>query len=65
MNKEIQPNYVECTISCACGNKVETKSIIKDIHVDICSNCHPFYTGGGKQIERGGRAEKFKSKYGL
>jgi len=65
MNKEIHPDYNEITITCACGNSFQTRSTVgKDIQVDICSNCHPFYTGKQKYVDTAGRVEKFQRKFG-
>ena len=64
MKADIHPAYFETKIRCACGNEVQTHSTVKDIHVDICSNCHPFYTGKQKLIDTAGRIEKFNRKYG-
>lgn len=63
MKKGIHPEYVESKISCACGNTIESKSTLKEIHVEICSKCHPFYTGKQKLIDTAGRVERFKKKY--
>lgn len=65
MKAGIHPNYNTIEVKCACGNEFETKSTTKEIKVEVCSECHPFYTGTQKQLDRGGRAEKFKSKFGL
>ncbi len=65
MKKEIHPNYYPTTIRCACGNTIETRSTKKDIVVEICSKCHPFFTGKQKLIDSAGRVEKFKRKYGM
>ena len=65
MKKGIHPEYKEVVVTCACGNTFTTKSTKDEIRLDICSECHPFFTGSVKSIERGGRAEKFKQKYGL
>ncbi|MDX1357501.1 MAG: 50S ribosomal protein L31 [Clostridia bacterium] len=65
MKKGIHPNYGKASVRCACGNTFETGSTKKDIHVEICSNCHPFYTGKQKLIDSGGRVDKFKKKYGM
>lgn len=65
MKKDIHPKYEATSVHCACGNSFETKSTKKDIRVEICSECHPFFTGTVKQVERGGRAEKFKAKYNM
>jgi len=65
MKKGIHPEYNEVEVRCACGNTFTTKSTKSEIRLDVCSECHPFFTGTQKQIERGGRADKFKKKYGL
>lgn len=65
MKKDIHPQYGRATVTCACGNTFETGSTEKEIKVEICSHCHPFYTGSQRTIETGGRAEKFRKKYGL
>ncbi len=65
MKKGIHPDYKALTVVCACGNEFETKSTKDEIRLEICSECHPFFTGTQKTVERGGRAEKFKAKYGL
>ena len=64
MKKGIHPEYVECTVTCACGNTFTTRSTKKDIRVEICSKCHPFFTGKQKFVDSAGRVEKFKKKYG-
>ena len=63
MKQGIHPNYVDCTITCACGNVINTKSTKGDIRVEICSKCHPFYTGKQKLVDTGGRVERFKRRY--
>lgn len=65
MKPKIHPNYVETTITCACGNVIKTRSTVKDIRVEICSNCHPFFTGRQKLVDTAGRIERFRKKYGL
>lgn len=65
MKEGIHPNYNATTIKCACGELIETGSTRQDIHVEICSKCHPFYTGKQKLIDTGGRVEKFRRKFGL
>ena len=65
MKKGIHPEYKEATVSCACGNKFETRSTVGDIKVEICSNCHPFYTGKQKLVDTAGRVEKYRKKYKL
>ncbi len=64
MRSKIHPAYHECTVVCACGNTFKTRSTKKNIEVEICSSCHPFYTGKQKYIDTEGRIEKFKKKYG-
>ena len=63
MKKGIHPEYHEATVRCACGNTFKTGSTKKELRVEICSECHPFFTGRQKTAERGGRVEKFKKKY--
>jgi large subunit ribosomal protein L31 len=63
MKKDIHPKYQETTITCACGNVIKTKSTVKDIHVEICSACHPFFTGKQKLVDTAGRVERFKKRY--
>ncbi len=65
MKPKIHPEYVEATISCACGNQVKTRSTRKEIKVDVCSACHPFYTGKQKLVDSAGRVERYMRKYGL
>lgn len=65
MKEGIHPDYKECKVTCACGNTFMTKSVNEEIRTDICSACHPFFTGQQKFAHRGGRVEKFKSKYNL
>lgn len=65
MKTEIQPNYTASKIICACGNVIETNSTKAEMKVDICSKCHPFWTGNLKQNTTGGRADRFKKKYGV
>ena len=65
MKTEIQPNYTTSKIICACGNVIETNSTKAEMKVDICSKCHPFWTGNLKQNTTGGRADRFKKKYGI
>jgi len=64
MKKGIHPNYQESKVTCACGNVFTTRSVVPKIEVEICSECHPFYTGKQKYIDTAGRIEKFKKKYG-
>ena len=63
MKKEIHPEMNEVTIKCACGAEYETLSTKEDLHVDVCSNCHPFYTGESRFLDSEGRISKFERKY--
>jgi large subunit ribosomal protein L31 len=61
----IHPNYQQTVIKCACGATYNTGSTKKDLHVEICSNCHPFFTGKQKLVDTGGRVDKFKKRFGI
>ena len=66
MKQGIHPNYVDCTITCACGNVIHTRDTKPEIHVEVCSKCHPFYTGKQKLVDTGGRVgrvERFKRRF--
>lgn len=65
MKEGIHPNYKQTTIKCACGNVIETGSTKENISIEICSKCHPFYTGKQKLVDTGGRVDKFRKRYGL
>ncbi len=65
MRDGIHPEYQETTITCACGNVINTRSTKKDIKVEICSKCHPFYTGKQKLTDTGGRVDRFKKRFNL
>ncbi|MFO7889648.1 MAG: 50S ribosomal protein L31 [bacterium] len=65
MKKGIHPDYRESTITCACGAEIKTRSTKGDFNIEICSNCHPFFTGKQKLIDSAGRVEKFRKKYKL
>lgn len=65
MREGIHPQYETSTAICACGHTFETRSTIKEIRVDICSECHPFYTGKQKLVDTAGRVERYRRKYGL
>lgn len=65
MKKDIHPQYEETTITCACGNVVKTRSTKQNIKVEICSKCHPFYTGKQKLVDTGGRVERFNKRFNL
>jgi large subunit ribosomal protein L31 len=64
MKPDIHPRYEEITVTCSCGKSFKTRStLIKDLHVDVCSACHPFYTGKQKIVDTAGRVDKFRRKY--
>ena len=65
MKQGIHPNYVDCTITCACGNVIQTRSTRPEIHVEVCSKCHPFYTGKQKLVDTSGRVDRFNKRFGL
>ena len=65
MKQGIHPEYKAVTITCACGHVTETRSTVQNIHVDICSQCHPFFTGKQRFVDAAGRVEKFRRKYGI
>jgi large subunit ribosomal protein L31 len=64
MKKDIHPEYVDTTITCACGEVIHTRSTKKNMRIEICSKCHPFFTGKQKLIDSAGRVERFRRKYG-
>jgi large subunit ribosomal protein L31 len=63
MKPGIHPEYKECRVVCACGASWTTRSTKKELHVEICSNCHPFFTGKQKLVDTAGRVERFQKKY--
>ena len=63
MKKDIHPQYQEVSIQCVCGNEIKTRSTKKNLHVEICSACHPFFTGKHKLMDTAGRVERFMRKY--
>lgn len=65
MREDIHPKYEDTTITCACGEVIKTRSTKKDIRVEICSKCHPFYTGRQKLVDTGGRVDRFKKRFGM
>ena len=65
MKEGIHPDYVDSVIRCACGNEVKTRSTKPEIRVEICSKCHPFFTGKQKLVDTGGRVDRFKKKFNL
>jgi large subunit ribosomal protein L31 len=64
MKKGIHPGYEECTVTCGCGNTFTTRATVKEVRVEICSVCHPFYSGKQKFVDAAGRVDKFLKKYG-
>jgi len=64
MKEAIHPGYKAAKVTCACGNVIETRSTRDDFHIEICSQCHPFFTGKQKIMDTAGRIEKFKNRYG-
>ncbi|GMO55449.1 MAG: 50S ribosomal protein L31 [Termitinemataceae bacterium] len=65
MRKDIHPVYELTTITCACGNVIETRSTARDIKTEICSACHPFFTGKQKLVDTAGRIDRFRKKYNI
>jgi large subunit ribosomal protein L31 len=66
MKAETHPNYAEIAVTCSCGNTFPTRSTVtKDLHIEVCSSCHPFFTGKQKLLDTGGRVDKFRRKYGI
>jgi large subunit ribosomal protein L31 len=64
MKAGIHPDYVVATVQCSCGNTFTTRSTKADLHVELCSECHPFYTGKQKLVDTGGRIDRFERRYG-
>ena len=66
MKADIHPSYSEIKVTCSCGNTFTTRSTVgRDLHLDVCSACHPFYTGKQKLVDTAGRVDKFRQKYGM
>lgn len=66
MKAGIHPDYQEIKVTCSCGNEFVSRSTLKDdLHIEVCSSCHPFYTGKQKIVDTAGRVDKFKRKYGM
>lgn len=63
MRADIHPNYVETEVTCSCGNVFTTKSTTGDMHIELCNECHPFFTGRQKLVDTGGRVERFRRRY--
>ena len=65
MKADIHPNYADINATCSCGNVIKTRSTLaQDISIDVCSECHPFYTGKQKEVSSGGRVDKFNKRFG-
>lgn len=65
MKKDLHPDVFVCSVSCACGNTFETKSVKETIRVEICNECHPFFTGSERMVDTAGRIDKFKKRYNI
>jgi large subunit ribosomal protein L31 len=66
MKADIHPKYTDITVTCTCGNTFQTRSTLgTNLDIEVCSNCHPFYTGKQKMLDSGGRVDRFRKKYGL
>ena len=64
MKTKIHPKYVDCKVTCGCGNSFETRATVKELKIEICNVCHPFYTGKQKFVDSAGRVDRFLKKYG-
>ncbi len=64
MKADIHPEYMEAKVSCSCGNSYTTHSTVPELHVELCNECHPFYTGKQKLVDTGGRIDRFERRYG-
>lgn len=64
MKAEIHPNYIDCQVTCGCGNSFTTRATVKELKIEICNVCHPFYTGKQKFVDAAGRVDRFVKKYG-
>ncbi len=65
MKKDLHPDVVDCKVTCACGNTFDTRSVKNEIRVEICNECHPFFTGSERMVDTAGRIDKFKKRYNL
>lgn len=66
MKKDIHPKYVEVTATCSCGNVIKTRSTVgRDLNLDVCGNCHPFFTGKQRVVDTGGRVERFNKRFSI
>ncbi len=64
MKTDIHPKYIDCTVSCGCGNQFTTKATVSELKIEICNDCHPFFTGKQKFVDAAGRVDRFLKKYG-
>ncbi len=64
MKKDIHPKYIDCTVSCGCGSTWQTRSTVPELKIEICSSCHPFYTGAERVVDSMGRVDRFTKKFG-
>ena len=64
MKAEIHPDYIDAKVHCSCGNEFVTRSTVNELRVELCNECHPFYTGRQKLVDTGGRVERFQRRYG-
>jgi len=64
MKTDIHPDYTDTTVTCSCGNSFQTRSTVTELHVELCNECHPFFTGKQKLVDSGGRVERFRKRYG-
>ena len=64
MKQGIHPQYVECTVTCSCGNTFKTHATVSEMKVELCNECHPFYTGQQKFVDTGGRVQRFADRFG-
>ncbi len=65
MKNEIHPEYVETLVHCACGNSFQTRATKPDLHIEVCSACHPYFTGEQRIVDTAGRVERFRRRYGI
>ncbi len=63
MKKDIHPRYVECTVTCGCGNSFQTRATVSELRIEVCSTCHPFYSGRQRFVDSARRVDKFLKKY--
>ena len=64
MKADIHPRYDDITVTCSCGNTITTRSTAESLHIELCNECHPFYTGKQKLVDTGGRIDRFERRYG-